>query len=849
MYMKGQCAMEIFIPKRIYKRLKSVYSSQITIVSGGDGCGKSTLLREFFSRSRGRGRSCRFIRESKSAEECFGKLCGIVTGKRGGIPASDEEEKALAEQFQNAQIEGLVIIADDPYACDLVLGGFRSGRVILNNLRVPLVVTAELDGIHKELAQMFGYNVISRDELLLTQEETAQFAELYGLECAAERVYEISGGELMSARLALELLRRGEILLENKDALMRQTLLSIPRGTLGALYAAVANEQFSEKFLEELCECAELADYFGKNFAAREKVEALDGAVYGLVKINKRSHRAIMHPRLKQALRALFSELDDVILKKIHLVCASESLRLGDCYNAFCHYFLGGDFDAASDCPRTSGLLSFNRLLRTNEMLEIISVEFPLSDPKILPRYIRVLAQLALTDKRELAQEKFRSLIAFINASQDTKPSVKRRMLFCTELMRTYEDLFVLEKMGAHIKRAYDLFDGERETYAPFHSWLLYAPSVFSLIHRYTVPISTESEQFYRYHKMYCEMIDHGAHIWELYTAECAYFTGDIARAAALCKKELARCKGEEYVSAKVALLLLYGKTALFGGDYKLFHSICGEIATLTHLPASEEIIGMARISLAELFCIQGDGQTDGFFLRCIGEKELSLNRYQYPFKKYLIVLMDFSAGRYQEVLQSRSACLAAADAVRCETIRLKLLMLFAAAEQAMGYWEQALDDMQEALEIFAPTKITAPVAEILSLCPELAEMLGQLPRELKRFAEECAELAAQFRRGVEIIRTYRMSSGEKINKRQDVTAKMVQARSAAFEEHRIMLGLTQREFLCAMLAASRFSNEEITALCDISLDAVKCALKRTFAKLGIRSRGQLRNYLPTIEM
>lgn len=839
--------MEIFIPKRIYERLKSIYTARITIVSGGDGCGKSTLLSEFITRSRGRGRSCRFIRESKSAEECFAKLCKIVTGTQSPIPASDEEEQALAEQFSRAETDGMVIVADDPFAWKLVLGGFRSGQIILNSLRAPLVVTAELDVIHRELAQMFGYNVISRDELMLTSAETAQFAALFGREDCAQRVYELSGGEFMSARLAIELCRRGEPLPENKEQLLRQTLGGISRRQLGGLYAAAANERISDSFLRDLCGCRALSEFFGEDFAARDDIERLDGAVFGLVKINRKSNRAFIHPQLKKALRAMFSEFDANIQKQFHLVCAGESLRCGDCYNAFCHYFLGGDFESAANCPRTSGLLSFNRLLRTNEMLELISAEFPLSIWKILPRYIRVLAQLALTDKRELAREKFRSLVVFLNSTQELNPAARRRMLFCTELMRTYEDLFILEKMGAHIKRAYDLFDGTRETYAPFHSWLLYAPSVFSLIHRCTVPISTEAEQFHRYHKMYCEMIEHGAHVWELYAAECAYFRGDIPRAAALCKKELPRCEGETDVSAKVALLLLYGKTALFGGDYALFAKICGQLAALTHLPSNEEIIGMARICLAELFCIQGEGQIDGFFLRCMSERELKLNRYQQPFCRYLITLMDMTAGRFDEVLKNRKMCLAAAESVRCETVGIKLLLLFAAAELELEQDEQAQIDAREALEKLSMTQIPAPAAEILAVFPRLSECFSALPRELLDFAEQCEELSAQFRRGIEIIKTYKMSGGEKLAQKQTITIVMAESRAAAFENERKLLGLTTREFVCAMLAASRFSNEEIAAVCEISLDAVKGALKRTFAKLEIRSRGQLKNFVPTI--
>ncbi len=844
--------MHIYIPKRVYGRLKSIYAGGVTIVSGEDGCGKSTTLAEFIRRSRGKGRSCRFIRGSKSAEECFGKLCRLVTGTAQPIPATDGEERALRTLFERAELSNAVIIADDPYAWEMVLGGYRAGRLISECLKAPLVVTtAQIGEYQTMMARLFCYGVIEGGELLLSAEETEEYARQSGIDGETARaVFFLTGGMLAYVTAAFELVLHGRGLARTRGEILAQLVGLADARTLGAMFAAAAFERISEPFLRELCACGALTARFGEGFAAVERVEALHGAPFGLglIRVDKKARRVFVHPCLKKALRESFGVLTDEERRQFHSAIARNYLRLDDPYMAFSHFFLSGDFDAAADCPRKPVGLSFNMLLRTSGTLARFMDACPLSCRAILPRYMRILALLTLTDRRGQAREGFTALIAAIKADVGYSPAERRRMLFAAELMRTYEDLFILEKMGTHIKRAYELFNGRRELYPPFHSWNLYAPSVFSLIHRYSLPLSTESEQFSRYHRMYSEMIDHGGHILELYMAECVYFTGNYARAGELCRRELESCSDPRDVSVKIALLSLEGRTALYGGDYARYAQACGRLSALTHLPQTEEAITMARLCLAALSCAQGEGRTDGFFLRCMSDRDITLNRFQAPFSYMIIALMDYAIGRYAPLLSCREKYLAAADAVRNETIYIKLLLLFAAAEISSGDEPAALRDTEAAFERLAGTGIYAPAAEIMALCPQLAGLAADgLPARFSVFANACAHLSFEYRRGIEAVKTYSLSGGGAASLKRTITAQMVDSRAAAFDEVRRSLGLSRREFAYAMLAASRFSNADICGVYAVGMDAVKSSLKRAFAKLGIRSRGQLRSLVPTI--
>lgn len=844
--------MQIYIPERVYGRLKSLYAGGVTIVCGGDGCGKSTTLAEFIRRSRGKGRSCRFIRGSKSAEECFGKLCRLVTGKARPIPATDGEERGLRAEFERAELSDTVIIADDPYAWELVLGGYRAGRLISECLSAPLVVTAARIGEYQTMmARMFGYDVIEEGELLLSAAETEEYARRSGIDSETARaVFSLTGGMLAYVTAAFELVLRANKLPRTREEVLVALVGLADARTQGAMFAAASFERIREPFLEELCACGALTERFGEGFAAVERVEALHGAPFGLglIRVDKKARRAFVHPCLKEALKKSFEELTDEERRQFHSIIARSYLRQDDSFMAFSHFFLSGDFDAAADCPRKPVGLAFNTLLRTSGTLVRFMEACPLSCRAILPRYTRILALLTLTDRREEARQGFAALIAAIKADEGYSPAERRRVLFAAELMRTYEDLFILEKMGTHIKRAYELFNGRRELYPPFHSWSLYTPSVFALIHRYSLPLSTESEQFSRYHRMYSEMIDHGGHILELYMAECVYFTGNYARAGALCRRELERCNDPRDLSVKIALLSLEGRTALYCGDYARYSEVCGQLSALTHLPQTEEAITMARLCLAALSCAQGEGRTDGFFLRCMSDRDITLNRFQAPFSYMIIALMDYAIGRYEPLLSCREKYLAAADEVRNETIRIKLLLLFAAAELSLGDEPAAFRDTEAAFERLAGTGISAPAAEVMALCPQLAGLaVSGLPARFSVFANACAHLSFEYRRGIEAVRTYSLSGGGTASPKRTITAQMVDARAAAFDEVRRSLGLSRREFAYAMLAASRFSNAEICGVYAVGMDAVKSSLKRAFAKLGIRSRGQLRSLVPTI--
>ena len=63
--------------------------------------------------------------------------------------------------------------------------------------------------------------------------------------------------------------------------------------------------------------------------------------------------------------------------------------------------------------------------------------------------------------------------------------------------------------------------------------------------------------------------------------------------------------------------------------------------------------------------------------------------------------------------------------------------------------------------------------------------------------------------------------------------------------DHRADGELTPTELRVAELAAQGLSNKQIAGTLFVSVHTVEVHLSRTYAKLGIRSRGQLAGQLP----
>ena len=156
---------------------------------------------------------------------------------------------------------------------------------------------------------------------------------------------------------------------------------------------------------------------------------------------------------------------------------------------------------------------------------------------------------------RPMLLGKFDEIISWVGDSEDHSAAEKRRLISYAYALKSNEDLYSLDKMGANIKRAYDLFKIRREYEAPKFPWTMYAPSVFCLIHRRGHSMQTENAQFTRYQHMYTEMLNHGKYAQMIFTGEMKYYQGDLTGGLELLSAAATFCSVREQGAIRRSIL------------------------------------------------------------------------------------------------------------------------------------------------------------------------------------------------------------------------------------------------------------------------------------------------------
>lgn len=846
----------IYIPKRLYARLKSIYESNVTVIAAPDGVGSSTYITEFILRSRTKGYSCKYVRGCSSAAQCFSMLCKKLVGKEFRIPVSDVEQIRIKQCFSDTEnTDKTVVVLDNEYAADMLFNNARIAKLLAEECGAKIVVTAPpLSSLRTRICRRYGFDIIDESELLLSKEETAEYAAPFT--AAADRIdeiYRLSGGSVMRARICLRLISTGHELPEDgADLLTEYFRKTTDPQEQAALLTAVSFDYLSDEYCAELRASKTITDILGKDTfepsVILDIVERLNKRT-GLVSVNRKTRRVYCHPLAAKVLKERFLLCPAELQREFRLALARHWQRTGNNFNAFLQYYCLGDFKNAGLLKNNINPITFNDVLNTKQTLLAFVEDCPLDCKEIITRYIRVVSLLLMTDMRDRVKNKLTEAAAYVSSCDAYSESEKRSLLAYIHLHRTHEDYYLIEKMGTHIKRAYELFSGEKITVAPFYSWHLYTPSVFALIHRYSMPVATEEEQFVRYHRMYSDMIMHGEHICELYTAEALYFRGEFAQAAASVQAGLNECTEKHNLTTKISFLTLKMNVCLFRGDFRGFYEAGRELADVIHQEDANERGIMARLCLTWQAVFFGDPETDGSFLRDMSDSTIMLNRFQAPFIYYLIAVMDVFAQDYRRVLAKAEKYLEAARDVRSETIEIKLLLLTSYAALKSNDTAKAANLAEQALDKLLNTEIITPAAELLLICSEMRDfMIGTLPSRYYRYINKAELLAAECRRGIEVIQTFLLTLAHPISRHSEISAAYIYGLADSAGNRRQNIGLSKKEFACAVLAASKYTNSEIMEILSLSEDSVKSCLKRAFAKLGVRSRTHLKTYVPTIE-
>ena len=838
-----------YIPARLYSLLKCIYRERITVITAPEGYGKSGTMREFVRRSRPDGCSCRFIGNADSANVCFAKICSILLGHEEPIPTTASDYNRLCRLFSAAKPEKQhIIVLDCPAATDMLLGNLYCTWLFLKYSPIHLtLITNELCYFHRMLVESCFIPMITEADLALTLDEAAELFRTFDTDDSRiADIYHSTHGQLARLRLCSVLVKNGEPIrsFEIVDLLNDAIIKKLDRRQVFAALWAASSDKIDEKGLEILNSEPVLVEYFGEGTMCKAEIFSgirRIGSIIPVISLNERTRSWRAHVFFKRAAYCMFMELPEEIRAALHRCTAKEYLREKKTFRAFCQYYLSGDLLAAATIPADEWV-SLDLLMRSKDFLFDLAIKCPLDCKPMIPRLLRILALLMLTPYRESINYRFDEIIDHVSRSHAYTKRERRNTLCYAHALRTYENFYLIEKMGNNIKRAYELYSGSSIGTPPFYTWALYVPSVFCLIHRYEIPISTEAEQFSRYHSMYTEMIHHGEYVVSLYNAEIYYYTGDPESALARAQDVAEKCYRELHLPTKIAAISLTGKCALLLGHYDIFMSAVNGLADIVKKYSTTELSEMAALCLARLCCMRKGTDEDIWAVSSTVDEKVMLNRYTAPFYFHIRSYVMLSHKEYRMLLGKLEYYLQAAEDVRNETLALCYKMAAAVAHLTLGDNSDALAIMSEVLPVMESSGVIMPAVELCTLHPQIFEFsLRSLPEERHRFLRQILELGRQFRQNMETVRTRELTETGSFDPETENICALIDNELSAMDALRRELDLTRSAMRYALCAAHGYSNEKTAEICGTSVNSVKSSLKRTFAKLDIRSRGQLK--------
>lgn len=847
----------IFIPKRISTELRTIYSSTVTVVCAPDGTGKSTLLREYISSTRTKNISVRFITEADSTGGCFSQLCTLVTGKQYSEPITDSELSFLRELFSSSKPEKpLLIVVDCDYAADTLLGNYRTAKLLAECKCARFVfVCSFLRNAYHKMVKKMGFCLLAAEQLSLTAEETAEYAQFCGVNVNIGDVFNTSRGSFLSTRLCFMLAQNGRDFtkLTSGSLLIRALLELQPARMTGAITIASAFNDFSQAICAKLSTFSAITGFFGTDLLSPDAIITELSALRSLiplVEINRRRKTVKFHPVLRQALYTLFFRFPDIVQHDMRIFFGREYLRTGKNYYAFCEFFLAGEYELAAGVHYNAPV-SYYMLMKSSRQLQRFVLECPLTCKQALPRLLRVISLLMHTDLSAALTDRFQEIIRYIASTPALSTSERKPLLSFAYALRTNEALYTLDKMGSYIMRAYDMFRGIQEYDAPMFPWGMYSPSVFFLLHRRGYSVHTETAQFTRYQRMYTEMLNHGRYNDIIFSGEAKYCQGDLSGALKLLSRVSSLCSGTGDISTRLCAMYNSAKCCLYLGEYTQFFEFVSGIQRIERANFSREEGDCARLYLGLLRALRGGGAEDMWYALSADDNEPLKNRFTAPYFVLIKAVFYVRKEQYGVLAHAAPQFIETAREAGNEGAEASLRLLSAQALLSLGSHQSAVQYAEEAFRSVQENGIISIAAEIYVICPELfSQIKPLLPQELHPVTDEAVRLGRQFQRGAEAIRSYELTYLSNTSQIQSGGHFLVPLKRLLSETQtcRQQLGLTEMAYSYAVLAASGIPNSEIGRLFNISENSIKSSLKRTYAALGIKNRRGLIGIVPTLK-
>lgn len=810
-----------YLPERVKKTLSAIYNYPATVVEAPSGFGKTTAVREYLI-------THTFRDTNKYWHTCLGEpiekswnaFCTSLANfneatagylKRLGIPTDDNlADVADAMRRCDGKNETYIIIDNFQYMYENLPDYIIDALASHNNPKLHIIFLTQPTGYpNKRKMQNENIFYIGSKVLSFTISDTGEYLEKNGIilnKNELSNIYKITEGWI--AALNLQRVNYSNSGKFDKSVEMDDLIKSVIWNHLSDkekkfLLSVSVFDSFTFEQARIMSDKKNLPEY---------ALSLLDTNAF--IRYDKVEKEYILHALLRSYLRQEFERLSDSRIKDIRKLEGIAYQARGLNYPALTCFLKIEDYDSILRLPiRGDEFTAYVSVGSIDALTKIVN-DCPRDTLVKYPKQILVIAfELFMTGSREPFIKLCKLLTEIIQNKDEYNINDNDYKIIAGEFARLESFLAFndIEKMSAKHREALALLGGPATLYDWRDSWTFGQPSIFYLFWSKSGELNQELNLMDECLPYYYELTyGHGTGAESLMRAEAHLMEGDDKAAEILCHKALYMASGKDQDSICYGSELVLARIAMLRGDSAAYNIALDNMNK--RLLEGKEPGGQKIVDLAHTFLQSTQGiASDIDWMSDLDQIKKNL----YPVASFygifvylnsLLINREFAA-----ITGLSEPLLAESEKYNFLLPRLYILILTAISRFRLEEEDGALEALDQALEMALSDKVYMPFAEHGA---QLEPLLKQ--RKKTKGVSEIITLAKRLDQGIHTIKS-------------EKSEKPV---------------LTQREKEVAGLAAQGLTNTQIAAQLFVSVNTIKVLLKRVFAKLNIKSRAQLSDFL-----
>lgn len=812
----------IYISNRLNSRLKTILESPLTIVEAPTGYGKTTVVKEYFANNNIR--NIWFNIDTNDKDQFFSDFCKRITSVNEvcakmlssvGFPKDSDAASVIAKILFDMEFrEDTILILDNYHLiCDEYFNQIIKDLSFGKNakLHVVFLTQAITSGVTFDLILKKKLNYLNKADFELSESEIDEYYKNSGVKLSKEEsdfLYQYTEG--WPSALYLQML---SYVSTNKF----EPTVSVDNLVCNAIWDNINRKEQ---------DCLISLSIFS-NFSFRQAIAMNEGDISekeienlldnnAFIKYDSKSRKYYIHSILKYFLEREFDKLEPLFKKQIYKNAGKWFVANEEYFEAIKYYNKIGDYEDILSLDYKASTL-IKEMNSNNEALFVGITKNIKNQWKIkyINTYLIFVYSLILYNERDVFDKECNLLFELIEESDLSKREKDNYYGECI-LLKSFGCYNDLEKLAEYYEKAYALLKAPSVIFDGNSSFTFFNPSVFAAMHTTVGEANKELRLIDKIMPMYYKLFNGASKGAEaLYRAESLMNSGEFLDAATLCKKAKYMSETRKQTDVYISALFMLSRIAYYNADYDTINENSGLIRRKLENTNRTDLTYMADMCEGYIRVALDSPELVPSWLTNNISIENNCRIHTLGFANVIYGKYLLSKEKYDDFLAISGQMLGVASVFNNVMYKIYTYIYIAIANYAVQREGKAGDILVEAVKLAQPDDILLPFVENYGVIVNL--FTGEKLSPYKEFVNKIRTLTRKYSRGL------RSSKKASLNDQS--------------------LGLTNREYEVAKLAAQRLSNREIADSLFIAESTVKSNLKVVFNKLGINSRNELKNF------